>query len=222
MDKKACIFDMDGTLVDSMGYWRNLGREYLRNKGVTGDLEEILARTDPMTMEESAELFRETFGLEGTAASISEEILSVMDYHYRTDVPLKPGVREYLDALKAAGVKMAVATATPEDLARLCLERLGVAEDFVTILSCDAVSAGKDRPDVFLEAARLMETAPADTAVFEDAGFAGKTAKEAGFYVVAVYDESNQGHWPELSGLADEIIVDWAQARPFCMGGKAI
>ena len=63
MDKKACIFDMDGTLVDSMGYWRNLGREYLRSKGVTGDLEEILARTDPMTMEESAELFRETFGL---------------------------------------------------------------------------------------------------------------------------------------------------------------
>ena len=201
MDKKACIFDMDGTLVDSMGYWRDLGREFLRKKGVTGDVEEILARTDPMTMEESAELFRVSFGLAGTAQELADEMNAVMDEHYRKDVPLKPGVREYLAALQAQGRKFCVATATPEHLAKLCLARLGVA-------------AGKDRPDVFLEAARRLGTRPEETAVFEDAPYAARTAKQAGFYVVGIYDESSRAHWEEVQAMADETITDWTTARP--------
>lgn len=214
MDKKACIFDMDGTLVDSMGYWRDLGREFLRKKGVTGDVEEILARTDPMTMEESAELFRVSFGLAGTAQELADEMNAVMDEHYRKDVPLKPGVREYLAALQAQGRKFCVATATPEHLAKLCLARLGVAEEMEFILSCDAVAAGKDRPDVFLEAARRLGTRPEETAVFEDAPYAARTAKQAGFYVVGIYDESSHAHWEEVQAMADETITDWTTARP--------
>lgn len=86
-----------------------------------------------------------------------------------------------------------MATATPEPLARLCLERLGVADQFAFLLSCDAVGSGKDRPDVFLEAARRLGSAPADTAAFEDAIYAARTAKQAGFYTVGIYDETSAG-----------------------------
>ena len=93
MDKKACIFDMDGTLVDSMGYWRRLGREFLARKGVTENVEPVLERIKPMTMLESSVLFIETFGLDGTPEELAAEMNRVMDDHYRNDIPLKPGAR---------------------------------------------------------------------------------------------------------------------------------
>ena len=212
MDKRACIFDMDGTLVDSMGYWDRLGREYLESRGVTEGIDEALALTAPMTMLESSELFLRTFGLSGTPESAAAEMTAVMDGHYRRDIPLKPGAADYLAALKARGTKMCVATATPEPLARACLERLGVLEDFAFLLSCDEVAAGKDKPDVFFEAARRLGSAPAETAAFEDALFAARTAKDAGFYTVGVYDASGDGHWNELTALADETVRDWSAA----------
>ena len=149
MDKQFCIFDMDGTLVDSMGYWKRLGREFLAQKGVTENVEPVLERIKPMTMTESAALFIESFALSGTPESIAAEMNAVMDEHYRRDVPLKPGADRYLQALRSRGARLCVATATPEPLARLCLERLGVADQFEFLLSCDAVGGGKDRPDVF-------------------------------------------------------------------------
>ena len=199
MDKQFCIFDMDGTLVDSMGYWKRLGREFLAQKGVTENVEPVLERIKPMTMTESAALFIESFSLPGTPEGIAAEMNAVMDEHYRRDVPLKPGAAAYVQALRSRG-------------ARLCLERLGVADQFAFLLSCDAVGSGKDRPDVFLEAARRLGSAPADTAAFEDAIYAARTAKQAGFYTVGIYDENSAGRWAEMTALADETIRDWREA----------
>ena len=212
MDKRFAIFDMDGTLVDSMVYWQRLGWEYLASRGVTGGVDEVLERIKAMTMAESSALFIETFGLPGTPETVEAEMNAVMDGHYRSDIPLKPGAAHYLAALKARGTKMCVATATPEPLARACLKRLGVLEDFAFLLSCDEVAAGKDRPDVFFEAARRLGSAPAETAAFEDALFAARTAKDAGFYTVGVYDASGDGHWNELTALSDETVRDWGAA----------
>ena len=212
MNKPFAVFDMDGTLVDSMVYWQRLGREYLTAQGVTEGMDEVLERIKPMTMAESSALFIEAFGLPGTPESVMAEMNAVMDEHYRSDIPLKPGAAEYLAALRKRGTKMCVATATPEPLARACLERLGVLEDFAFLLSCDEVAAGKDKPDVFFEAARRLGSAPAETAAFEDALFAARTAKDAGFYTVGVYDASGDGHWNELTALADETVRDWSAA----------
>ena len=212
MNKLFAIFDMDGTLVDSMVYWQRLGREYLASRGITENVDEVMERVKPMTMLESAALFIETFSLPGTPESVAAEMNAVMDAHYREDVPLKAGARDYLEALKARGARMCVATATPEHLARLCLERLEVADLFDFILSCETVASGKDRPDVFLEAARRLGTAPADTAAFEDAFFAAHTAKSAGFYTVGVYDPASVARWQDMTALADETILDWAEA----------
>ena len=214
MNKRFAIFDMDGTLVDSMGFWQSLEREFLVSKGVTDGLEEILERTKPLTLTEAAEMFSQYCSIEGTPEQLAEEILAIMEEHYRSDVLIKPGAREYLEALHREGVAMCVASATPVHLVRLCLERLGLAHYFRFLLSCVEVGAGKRQPDVFLEAARRLGCVPADAAVFEDAIYAVRTAKQAGFHVVAVKDgPQNASCWDEMSALADETVIDWNNFR---------
>ena len=204
MDKRYAIFDMDGTLVDSMVYWKNLASEYLRNKGVAEVSAEVLNKIKPMTMTESAALFIQEFQLEGSPEQIAEEMNAMMDQHYHTDIPLKVGVYEYLDQLHRSGTVMCVASATAEPLMEACLSRLGVAHYFQFLLSCETVGVGKNRPDVYFAAAERLGAEPEEIAVYEDALYAARTAKEAGFYVVGIYDDSASGHWDELKELADE------------------
>lgn len=208
MDKGFCIFDMDGTLVDSMGYWRRLGRDYLEQRGVSPTAEQ-LAPIGPMTMLESAAYFMETFHIPGPPAAIVEEMHTVMEDHYRRDIPLKAGVKAYLEGLRDRGVRLCVATATAEPLSRACLERLGVDGCFDFLLSCETLGVGKSRPDIYLEAARRLGAAPGEIAVFEDALYAVRTAREAGFYVVGVAEEAYAGDWPQVCALAHETITDW-------------
>ena len=209
MDKRFAIFDMDGTLIDSMKFWKNLALEYLSSKGIKQVSEELLQKIKPMTMSESAALFQEVFGLSG---DVEAEMNAMMDEHYRRDIPLKPGVAAYLEALHRRGVTMCVASATAEDLMDACLTRLGVAHYFSFLLSCETIGVGKSRPDVYHEAAKRLGAQPEDIAVFEDALYAANTAKQARFYTIAVRDDSNQPHWEELTALADEKILDWQTA----------
>ena len=177
MDKQYAIFDMDGTLVDSMGFWKNLASEYLRSKGVTDIPADILERIKPMTMSESAALFQSEFDLHG---DIESEMNAMMADHYRNDIPLKPGAAKYLHTLHQTGVKMCVASATAEHLMASCLERLGILHCFAFLMSCETVGAGKDSPAVYLEAARQLGAEPAEIAVYEDALYALRTAKDVG------------------------------------------
>jgi HAD superfamily hydrolase (TIGR01509 family) len=209
MDHPWVIFDMDGTLIDSMHYWRNIGREYLERKGVTGDHEELLERVQRMTMLESATCFRDTFDLPGTPMQIVAEMEEMIAMHYLTDIPLKPGAAEYLRKLREDDIWLCIATATPEPLARACLERLGVADCFAFILSCDDVNASKERPDIFLECAWRLGAEPEDIAVFEDAYYAARTAKMVGFYVIGVYDDDGARHWKDMERICDETIRSW-------------
>ena len=212
MDKRFAIFDMDGTLVDSMIYWKHLATEFLESKGVQTISPDILERIKPMTMTESAALFIQEYSLSGTAESVAAETNAMMDEHYRKDIPLKTGVQAYLEALHSRGVTMCVASATAEDLMKVCLTRLGVAQYFSFLLSCETVGAGKNRPDVYFESAKRLGADPAEIAVFEDALYAAETARRAGFYTVAVRDDSNQLQWEFLTALADEVIFDWQTA----------
>lgn len=217
MNKKYAIFDMDGTLIDSMRYWKNLGREYLALHGVTENLDEIMERIKPMTMTESAELFRTEFHLSGTKESIALEMNQMMDAHYRNDIPLKDGAEAYIKKLYSLGTKMCVASATDKILMQECLERLGISSYFVFLLSCEEVGVGKREPDVYFEAMKRLQKQeiinPGEVAVYEDADYAIHTAANAGFYTIAVYDDSNQGKWEQLKAQTEESIENWVCAN---------
>ena len=208
MDKQFAIFDMDGTLIDSMIFWKNLASEYLTTKGVTQIPEDILEQIKPMTMSESAALFQRVFGLTGDPES---EMNAMMDEHYREDIPLKPGVREYLQTLRNRDVRMCVASATAEHLMEACLTRLEVRDYFEFLLSCETVGAGKRSPLVYQESARRLNAAPAEIAVYEDALYAVQTAKNAGYYVVGVYDDSAAKNWQIIECIADKVILNWEE-----------
>ena len=209
MDKKYAIFDMDGTLIDSMVFWKNLATEYLTSKGILQIPADILEQIKPMTMSESAALFRREFGLTG---DVEAQMNEMMEDHYRNDIPLKPGVREYLENLHRQGVRMCVASATAEHLMESCLTRLGVRQYFEFLLSCETVGAGKRSPLVYQESARRLGTVPGEIAVYEDALYAVQTAKAAGFHVVGVYDDSAADSWQAIEQESDEVILNWEEA----------
>ena len=209
--KRYCVFDMDGTLLDSMGYWRGLAVDYLRSRGIEPTAAE-LAPLRSQTMSQSAEYFMELYGIPGPPRKIVDDMEAVMNRHYREDIPLKPGAAEYLAALSRAGARLCVATATAEYLARACLERLDVLRYFEFVVSCETINIGKDQPDIFYLAARRLGASPGETAVFEDAPYAAETAKAAGFFVVGLYDEASKSRQDRLAAVCDLYYTDLAQA----------
>lgn len=211
MELKNCIFDMDGTLVDSMGYWRGLERDFLVRHGAddTPALNELLDLAKPLPLIQAAELFIHHCGLADPPEQARDEMMNMMKVHYQQDVQLKPGVTAYLTELKRQGAHMCVVTATPKHLVEICLSRFKLLPYFDFLLTCDEVGAGKDHPDVFLTAARRLNASPSEIAVFEDTLQAAQTAKQAGFYTVGIYDETGAAYWSVLSEAADETMRHW-------------
>lgn len=209
-DISAAIFDIDGTLLDSSGIWDDLGGRYLRSIGVTPrpGLAGILA---PMTMQESCRYLRETYGLPASEADIQSVLLGIISRFYREECALKPGAAELLKVLQNREVTMALATAGDRELSRAALDRLGVLRYFSGIVTCDEYGS-KSRPEIFLAAADVTGSSPAECAVFEDSLQAVRTAYSAGFLTAAVRDIS-EPRQDELRICADfyaESLSDYA------------
>lgn len=209
MDMRFAIFDMDGTLVDSMGFWNRLSDEYLARHGIHGLPPALQEESIALTMLGSAQLFIREFGLPGTPEEIAREINGLMEQHYRSDVPLKPGAAALLERMRAAGFRMCVASSTAPELLDICLKRLGVRDYFEFLLSCEEVGAGKNKPDVYLEAARRMGSVPGNTVIFEDILVAASTAKQAGFPLCVIYDANSDVEQERLKSLADCYVTRW-------------
>ena len=213
MDREFAIFDMDGTLIDSMPYWARLTEDYLKRKQVPGELRaSLLRKSRRLSTPDTAAVIQRELGLRQTPMQIQLEMGDLIDEHYQRDIPLKPHVERYLQRLREMNVAMCVATLTPVPLARICLERLGIADYFAFLRCCDEVGVGKERPDVFLQCAWDFGVRPYEIAVYEDSYQAAMTARRAGFYTIGVYDDSNARHWEQMLYRCDETIHDWAEA----------
>ena len=204
---KGAIFDLDGTLLDSMFIWDTIGEEYLRSLGKEPheDLKETFMT---LTLEEAAEYYREHYGVTLSVKEIVDGVNAMVEQTYRTKVTLKPGIAEYLAWLKGNGVRMCVATVTDRYLVEETLDRLGVRHYFSEIFTCAEVGFGKDKPIIYQKALEHLGTEKSDTYVFEDLPFALNTAKTDGFPTVGVYDR-HEVHQDELKELADYYIFDF-------------
>lgn len=209
MNKKFAIFDMDGTLVDSMGFWNRLSDEFLARRGFPPLSPELQEESIALTMEGTANLFIRAYGLSETPEQICAEVNGLMEEHYRADVPLKPGAAALLERMKAARFRMCIASSTAPALLDICLRRLGVRDYFEFLLSCEEVGEGKNRPTVYLEAARRLGGSPENTVIFEDILVAAQTAKAAGFSLCVIYDVNSDAEQGQLKALADCYITRW-------------
>ena len=211
---KGVIFDADGTLIDSMPMWKNLDIEFLDSVGVVPD-EGYTDTVNKMTLEEGVTYTKNHFGLSMTEEEIMDRIQEMANSFYQNDVELKPYVREFLEALKAKGIPMAVATSSQQDFIEHGLGRNGALEYFKGIYSCADLGINKNFPDVYFKAAECIGAEPENIWVFEDAHHALMTAKNAGFKVAAVYDLSNEALLEETKREADIYLGDFREPERF-------
>lgn len=209
MDKKYAIFDMDGTLVDSMGYWLNVVSEYVEEKKHNINVEnEKIFKDDVVTMTdvELAKYLKNVFGYNISEKELVEGFESIMERHYKFDIKLKNNVLSYLEKLKLSNVKMCVASSSPEYLIEMCLTNLNIRKYFDFILSCQTIGIGKNEPLIYNTAKNIFKVNEKDIAVYEDSIVALNTAKNAGFYTVGVYDKYSKSKWEEIKIIAHEVI----------------
>ncbi len=199
---KGAIFDIDGVLLDSMGIWDDLGARYLRSLGRIPEegLNKILFS---MSMEQGAEYLNEHYGLNKSVKETVDGIGKMLEDYYFYEVLLKPGAKEILEFLKSKSIKMAAATSSPRTHIEKALSRNGLLGYIDKIYTTSEVGVSKHSPDIYNLAADFLKTKSEETLVFEDSLYALKTAKEAGFVTVGVFDEKGESNQAELENQAD-------------------
>ena len=211
MEIKGAIFDLDGTLLDSLYVWDGIGRSYLEQKGITPkpDLDEALST---LSLRQAVQYFQKEYGTDDDFDTVLELTHQLVGDLYKNEVKAKPGVDKLLQSLASKGVRMCVATATEHQMAQDALHHNNLLSYFNSILTCTDVGAGKDQPDIFLKAQELLKTPIASTFVFEDSLYSMITAKDAGFKVAAIMDERNSDKQSEIKRVADVVLDSFYKA----------
>ena len=209
MHIKGAIFDCDGTLVDSLGFWETfyekVSERYFGHKNFRVSPEDDRAmRTQNIHF--LSELLHEKYGIGESVEELRVLAEEILTWYYTEAADLKPGVRELLAFLKEKEVRMCIASASEGHSIRMVLGRHGVLDCFEDIIPCTSVGAGKDKPDVFFAAEKFLGTPHESTWVFEDSVLAIETSKKAGFPVVGVYDPHTFGQ--ERAKELSDIYID--------------
>ena len=204
---KGAIFDLDGTLLDSMSIWDTIGEDYLRSLGIE-PRENLAEAFKTFTLEESAEYYRTHYGVTLSVEEIVNGVNLMIEDFYRNTVLLKEGVAEFLARLSNDGVKMCIATVTDKYLVEAALIRLNVRQYFGEIFTTADVGCGKNDPKIYRTALAYLGTEKQETLVFEDVLHALMTAKNDGFPVAAVYDE-HESRQNEMRLVADYYILNF-------------
>ena len=217
---QGVIFDMDGTILDSMPMWDHLASAYLRSLGCT-PLPDADEATRTMSMQQIARYFQTTYAVPLSAQEIMDGVNAMAQAHYERSIPAKPGAAAFLELLHRQGVSMCVATATDQPLIEAALERLGLRRYFKEVLTCTGVGAGKDQPLIYREALRCLGTPKDKTLVFEDALYALRTAAANGFRTVAVRDNSEPDQ-AAMQSIADFYLPDYTDLATFRLFAEAL
>lgn len=206
---KGFIFDVDGTILDSMSIWMDAGKLYLESLGIKTD-ENIGEVMFDLTMAEGAEYLKKNYGLDLSIEEICDGINNRVFEFYDKEAMEKKYVRNFIEDAKEMDIKMTIATSTDRPMIEAALKRLDLMKYFDEIFTTTEVGKGKASPDIFLKAMEKMGTTTADTWLLEDAAYSMRTAKGMGLNTVGIYDESSAGNQEQVKELADIYITDWS------------
>ena len=204
----AAIFDLDGTLLDSMWVWHAVDRDFFAERGmeVPADYADAL---QSLTFLETAKYTVERFGLADSPEALMAQWNEMSFRQYRDHVRLKPGAREYLEALRARGVKLGVATSLTTHIARAALQSNGVLDWFESLTSADEVPRGKQFPDIYLLAARKLGIEPRLCVAYDDVARALQGMRAAGMTACAVREAGMPQGWESMKRDFDCWIEDF-------------
>ncbi|MGN0635126.1 MAG: HAD family hydrolase [Acutalibacteraceae bacterium] len=217
---EGAIFDLDGTLLDTMGMWMNVIFDYLRavDRVPKPGLMDTLST---MSLAQAAEFCRQEYALPFSVEQIVADILKQIEHFYTYEAQPMPHVQEFLQKLAAQGVRMCVATASDHSLIERTLRRCGMAHYFSQILDCIEVGHGKDEPIIYRRSLTHLGTPKEKTVIFEDATHAIETAKKDGFPVAAVYSPYEKDP-DRIRTLADVWIDNYSETEPFWRFAQAL
>ncbi len=205
---KGYIFDLDGTLIDSLDAWVNIGKRYLKGKYIEADdaLDNIMKN---MSFKEGATYIKETYHLSDSVEDILQGLYLLVEKRYENDVQLYDGVQEFLEKCHQKGYTMCVLTASSSRLAKKALERLGVIKYFDHIYSCQTIGYTKRQPEVYLEVIKRMKLKPNQCVVVEDALYAIQTASSIQLQVKAIQNQDNQKDWKTICQLTEYVYISF-------------
>lgn len=206
---KGAIFDMDGTLVDSMYYWGKNFIKKLDEENISYS-DDVLNTVTPMGVKRGSQYIHE-LGNPKDPDTIYKEIEDAMTIEYSTVIPVKPGAMEYLKKLRDRGVKMCVLSASTHKMIEASAKKCGYFDYMEFIMSCEELGMSKSEPEIFKIVAKKLGLSVEDVTVFDDNSIAVKSAKEAGASVCAVYDETSEEYKEEIMAAADKYIYSFKE-----------
>lgn len=204
-DIDAVIFDLDGTLVDSMWMWKSIDIEYLGKFGIAFP-EDLQRCIEGMSFSETAIYFKKRFGLKDSLDQIKSDWNAMAWDKYLNEVPLKEGVPELLEYLKLNNIPAGIATSNSKELVELIIEKHGIGDYFASIRTSCEVAKGKPSPDIYLLVAKDLNVEPSRCLVFEDVLQGIMAGKNAAMRVCAVYDEFSEDDLEQKQRLADYYV----------------
>lgn len=211
MNFEAVIFDLDGTLLNSMDIWEKIDVDFLKKRNIPVP-ENYVVTICSMSFKEAAEYTIRLFDLKESVDDIVHEWNEMALYEYAHNVKLVPYALDYLMELKRLNIKIAVATGLPEELYKPCLLNNHIYEMFDALCSTEEVSKGKEYSDVFLFTARSLGISPQNCLVFDDVLPAVKSAKQAGMIVCGVYDKYSAHQKKQIMDIADNYLYSFENA----------
>lgn len=209
-NKTSSMFDLDGTLIDSMWVWDRLLIDFLKGYNYEAS-DEVLSRVAHMTLLQSSAYVKQVYDLPVSAGEIRRCWNDMVYDGYAHKIKPKNGAPEYLEKLKRDGKKVAVATACSKELAKVCLKNNDMYDLIDVFTYADEVGTGKRAPDVYIECLRRLGSVAAESVLFEDILVALNTAKRIGLSVVIVEDGSAEKDRDKLMELSDKYIIDFTE-----------